>query len=542
MDSLDLTGFAQDALSVDVYLSTNVGDIVYGRPLLRVGKMEKVFGRKAKSERIFGACDTELLDGQGANENNWDIIVINGDCSYRMQIIIRPNTNVYNDARRGEFNYTVLAEKGKAKINISNVLSGRPNSRHNFFFNYTISELVGINIQNTSQTGNYTFKSATFSFLPNVNTTEDAFGSTEEVFNVTISDIPVNASYIVSSGAEIKIGNKGNLYMLESADKEVDEIIRDYLPVANRLNKMSFFIQSLKSNETVVIGSGNYEVIYNNPVQKSHLVGNGGENVYVIVSKRFESLPEVIIHDLDTESSVDTIDLRNLTRATGEFSNGFKVQVLKSANDLLLKGTVQKVTKDSSFKKSRLENFTVRLKDGVSWYDKIHVVMNNVPLRIIFDRNEWNLKSQPLRFENDKEIILITSQDVEENTEVITPKRAGNYLFVRDHRNNPLITNAFDANITKKDLCTITLSGFYEELKMESLSIRFADSEIVLRDKRKEINSARDINVVKREHRKQAYSDLIYSSPEVMLSDQPRHKHNREVIRNRRIKTNVLDE
>jgi hypothetical protein len=52
--------------------------------------------------------------------------------------------------------------------------------------------------------------------------------------------------------------------------------------VADRLRKMYFFTQSLPSNETVAIGNGNYLVVHNNPLHKSHLVGNGGENVYVI--------------------------------------------------------------------------------------------------------------------------------------------------------------------------------------------------------------------------------------------------------------------
>ncbi|BET30009.1 hypothetical protein wCauBTS_06160 [Wolbachia pipientis] len=544
IDTLDLTGFAQDAVSVDVYLNANTGDIIHGYHILRMGGMERVLGRKAKSERIFSICDTQFLDGQGGAENNSDIMVINNnDCTYKMQIIVRPNTNISNHAYNGVFNYTVLPGKGKAQINLSSLLSGTPTDRHNFFFNYTISQLMGIDVQNISQISNYTVKSATFSFLPTVNKSEGALDSKfEERFNITISDIPANASYVVSNGAEIKMGSKGNLYMLENTNKSVDEIIKDYLVVANRLNKMSFFIQSLLSNETVVIGSGNYEVIHNNPLQKSHLVGNGGENVYVIdsESKRFEiPLPEVVIYDLDVESSVDTIDLRNLVQQTkGEFSNSFKLQVLKSANDLLLKAIVEKpiVEKpigDSSISEKH-EYFTVRLKDGVNWYNKTHVIMDNVPMRISLDNNEWSLKPQPLMFEKDKEVIVVTSQDVEENTELITPKKAGNYTFVRDHGSDLIITNAFN---TQDDLCTIVLSKFYKIPKMETLSIKFADKEIVLKDKQKEINTARYVDIVKREHKEQVYSDVFNRSPEVMLSDQPhrhRHEHSRHQIRHRR--------
>lgn len=136
--------------------------------------------------------------------------------------------------------------------------------------------------------------------------------------------------------------------MFENTNRSAEEIIKNYLPIANRLNKMSFFIQSLLSNETVVIGSGNHGVIHNNPVHKSHLVGSGGENVYVINSGA-NNVSEVIIHDIDEENSIDTIDLRNVVR-----KGNCELQVIKSENDLLLRATAEKH-----------EYFTVRLKDGV---------------------------------------------------------------------------------------------------------------------------------------------------------------------------------
>jgi hypothetical protein len=61
----------------------------------------------------------------------------------------------------------------------------------------------------------------------------------------------------------------------------------------------------------------------------------------------------VVIYDLYVESSVDTIDLRNLVQqARSKLSNkdSFEFQVLKSANDLLLKATVEEPTEDSSIR------------------------------------------------------------------------------------------------------------------------------------------------------------------------------------------------
>ncbi|WP_281508783.1 latrotoxin-related protein [Wolbachia endosymbiont (group B) of Pandemis cinnamomeana] len=523
VNTLDLTEFALNATSVDVVLDR--GDIIYGsHNVLQVFSMDRILGRQAERDHIFSSCDTQFIDGQSGAENNSDIILIdNNNCTYKIQIVVRPNTVVYNRALKGSFDYLVpLNSSGSAELSF---IYGpeRFNLNNTFWFAYQAVDIKSIDVKYIN-VFNRTEHEVKFNFI-----------KSEKEFNVTIH-YAENPSYRLGKSGEIKIGNKDNLYMLQSSNESSEEIIKNYLPLASRLNKMSFFIQSLLSNETVVIGSGNHEVIHNNPAYRSHLVGNGGENVYVIdsESKKFEvAIPEVIIYDLDIESSVDTIDLRNLvSQVRGKLSNQdhFQLKVLKSANDLLLKAIVEKPIGDSSISEKH-EYFAVRLKDGVNWYNKTHVIMDNVPMRISLDNNEWSLKPQPLMFEKDKEVIVVTSQDVEENTELITPKKAGNYTFVRDHGSDLMITNAFN---TQDDLCTIVLSKFYETPKMETLSIKFADKEIVLKDKQEEISTARYVDVVKREHKEQVYNDVFNRSPEVMLSDQPhRHRH-RHQIRHRR--------
>ena len=535
INTLDLTLFAPEEGSIDVKLHIGQVEDYYRNNFFGMSGINKFLGRKAKADQVFIACDSDtsdikFVDGQSGSEGFVDHINIHDkDCAYEMQVVVRSNTVIYNRALKGGFYYIVPYAHGSAKVDFIYTAEAL-NLNNTFAFEYEPAQIKNVDVRNINVL-NKTLHIIAFNFSSML----------DKEFNITISGAS-NPSYRLGNNTEIKVGNKGNLYMLENANKSVDEIIRDYLVVANRLNKMSFFIQSLTSNETVAIGSGNYEVIHNNPLQKSHLVGNGGENVYVIdsESKSFEiPLPEVVLYDLDAESSVNTIDLRNLVhQARSNFSSkdSFKLQVLKSANDLLLKATVEKPMGDSSINEVRRHDyFTIRLKDGVNWYNKTHVIMDNVPMRISLDNNEWSLKPQPLMFEKNKEVIVVTSQDVEENTELIIPRRAGNYTFVRDNGRDLIITNAFN---TQDDLCTIVLSKFYETPKMKTLSIKFADKEIALKDKQEEINTARDVDVVKREYKKQVYSDVFNctkSSPEIMLSDQPhRHEHSRHQVRYRR--------
>ncbi|EEB55464.1 ankyrin repeat domain protein [Wolbachia endosymbiont of Culex quinquefasciatus JHB] len=536
INTLDTTLFALQEEQLNIQLE--IGEIAdYFRDnWLKICEINKVIGRANKAETITVSCDgcnsnVRLIDGQSGNEEIKDRInIIDDSCDYQMQIVVRPNTAVYNRALKGSFDYLVpLNSSGSAEVSF---IYGpeRFNVNNTFWFAYQAVDIKSIDVKYIN-VFNRTEHEVKFNFV-----------ESNKEFNVTIS-YSENPAYRLGKSGEIRIGNKGNLYMLESSDKSSEEVIRDYLPVANRVSKMSFFIQSVLSNETVVIGSGNHEVIHSNPAYRSHLVGNGGENVYVIDSET----TEVIIHDVDEENSIDTIDLRNVVRQVrGELSNqdNFQLKVLKSANDLLLEATVVEVkpTEDSSVSKMRKHEYcTVRLKDGVNWYNKTHVIVDNAPMKINLDNNEWSLKPQPLMFERDKEIIVVTNQDIEQGSEIITPRKGGNYKFVRSNDNDLMITNAFDLTITKNDLCTITLSKFYETPRMKTLFIKFADKEIILKEHQEEISTARDVNVVKKEHKDQVYNDVF--NPEVMmLSDQPvthrhRHSRHREQARHRRSTT-----
>lgn len=90
-----------------------------------------------------------------------------------------------------------------------------------------------------------------------------------------------------------------------------------------------------------------------------------------------------------------------------------------------------------------------------------------------------------------------------------------------------MISNAFDA---KEDLCSITLSKFYKEPKMETLSIKFADKDIILKDHQKQISAAKDIDVVKKEHKDQG---SVSSEVNESTAHKVRHKHRHEKSRHK---------
>lgn len=533
VDTLDLSNFAPAATIVDFMFET--GDIIYNRPnILRSFGVNRVLGRKKKADRIFAACDRyfdniEFLDGQSGNKHFSDYINIEGkNCTHEIKIVLRPYTVIENGALNGNFSYIVPRGFGKSKIDF--ICSNESLSvNNNFIFEYELTEIGNISVKNLKSPYKNNSHLIEFYFSPN----------SDREYNVTISAAN-NPIYRFGNDAEMKVGNTGNLYMLQNSFDSVAEIIKRCFAVSNRLKKISFFIQSLSSNETVVIGSGNHEVIHNNPLYKSHLIGNAGENIYVIdsVNRVFEidklPLPEVVIYDLDSETSIDVIDLRNLVgqaRASKRFSieNDFtELRVYKYGEDLLLKVNVIDNIETRNSTNTTREYFSIRLKQGIYWNNKTQIITNNILLKINLDEEIWSLKPVPLIFEKEKEIIIVDNRDVEANSELISPRKLGDYIFVKNNGIDLVITNAFSANITKNDLCTIVLSQFYEIPKMKSLSIKFPDKELILVDHCEEIYAAKDIDTVKKEYNHRIYKNVFDQVKSVNTSAKTASFHSSE--------------
>ncbi len=481
-----------DSRKNDSSISSSYNDIT-------IKNMNIIYGRKGKQDIVDCGCDVRYIDGQGGLSNNSPDNITIPYC-YRpseKKIIVRPSSEINNldQSSNGNFDYIILPDKGKANINIEPDYTFTRQRKHNFLFNYTLFDLASVDIKNIkdinhwhSGYGNmtHTIRNVTFSFLsPSL---KDK--SINEKFDITISDIPANASYILSDNTEIKIG-KNNLYAIHSTDKTIDEVVQSYPTVADHL-RMSLFVST--NNETVVIGHGNHDIINNNFLQKSHLIGSGGENVYVVTSGHeildIENLPipEAIIYDdFNKKNSIkDILDLRQLVRqVNGDLSIEPISKIIEDRNDLLIKLSI-------SATGLKQDVVIVRLKDAFvnSWYRELQVILNNAPMKI---SSELELKPLPLIFDRDKEVIVVASQDVEEKSELIISKEAGQYTFLYSGY-DLMITNVFNADMEISKFCTICLKDFYEQPKMGTLSIKFNDTEILLSNEIDKINNADSIS------------------------------------------------
>ncbi|MGL9761743.1 MAG: ankyrin repeat domain-containing protein [Wolbachia sp.] len=197
-------------------------------------------------------------------------------------------------------------------------------------------------------------------------------------------------------------------------------------------------------------------------------------------------IQEVVINDdVNGKKSLRSIlDLRQLVQQVDrDLSIKPIPTVIKDKNDLLIKLSISATSLQQDV-------ITVRLKDALvnKWYKKLQIVFDNATMEI---DDSLCLKSS--FFISDEKIIVVTPQDVEEKNKLIISKKAGQYTYLHD-KYDLIVTNAFNADIEASELCIIRFKDFYKEPKMETLSIKFADKEILLSNEIDKIRNSDSID------------------------------------------------
>ena len=496
---LDLGSYAQESQVICVYPS-KVHDCHTSKQTefnsLEFSGINTLLLRKSKQDWVWADCNMRYIDTRGGKkEPETDIIFIDTpddfSCLYDIKFIVRPYTNINYCGGSGNFSYIIPAEnKGASTIFL---LVTNNSARHEFIFNHTLYDINAIK-KIGSTTINFDFVKA-----------GNSSNITDDKFFFSIIGVPSkNIFYRLSDNTEIKVGND-SFYALQSTDKPVENIIKDYSKIANKL-KMYIFVTFPLKNETIAIGHGNYDVLYNNPYYKSHLIGNGGENIFLVTSgyeildKRHLPIPEIILYDVDDENLIDTLDLTEIRKQL-EKDLGLKIKARTNLvdNDVLI----------NLFSTDEAEYVlvTVRLKDALltNWHKRLHVILNHVPMEL----EGLDLKPLPLQFSQDKEIVVIFPEDIGEENKLIFAKKSGNYYFARSE-NNLVITNAFDSNITTSEQrFTLLLIQFYQMPKMETLSIKFADKEVFIKSEMQRITNATSLEAKIARYKQACYSVLF---------------------------------
>ena len=468
-DTLDLSTFSP---SEKPTLNLREQKIECGKSAINISSIENFIGRNSRPESFIAGCNTRILNTQGGTKTDKDTISILQDvnCDYVLKMPLHPNTVVYNNATRGNFSYIILPGVGETVVNLP--LLGQ--ATHQFMFNSTVADLQSIAFQPSEQAVGIPVRhTASFHF---------------ENFAFNASAIaPNTTSFYFQDGAELRIGDKQNAYIFYTDIKSsIDNIIDIYSPIANRLN-MTFFL-SLEENRLVIIGHGKHEVMHNDPTAyETHLVGNGGENLFAIEYGRSSN---VVLYQRADDHFTDTLDISTFTRQIrSQFNSSTVIKFIppnkhnKLGNDVML-------LLDSGYLKT-----TIRFRNSAvnHWYKNLHI-LDVAPQKIVGPLSNLRLKPIPLEFTVHNRVIAIGPNDVEKNTKIIIPRILDHYSFFRD-QDNLIVTDALAEYAFKKNrYCFILLYNFYSSPKLASLTIQLPNRNIVLKHKLEQINAAPDFN------------------------------------------------
>ncbi|WP_339045373.1 ankyrin repeat domain-containing protein [Candidatus Mesenet endosymbiont of Agriotes lineatus] len=419
-NTLDLTNFAPNEHETIIlnYIDPEVGEMVYKRSdqkFFTIKNMHTILGREKKKDRILPSCNVKVIDGQGGeSDSNPDEIIIHS-CILRepLQIVVKPYTKVHNDDIFNNFSHIIPVGRGNVHINMTGESGFRSsNTKHEFFFGYTLSDLMNIVTSNTRNTYNYVancmIRNIALSFL----SPKTGRNFANERSNTTIVGISDDDTPYLQDNAIVKIDRYENVYVIQNADKSVDEVVRSYPQIADRLNAT---ITVKSGNQCIVVGHGAHEIFYSNPTCENHLIGNGGENTYVIASpseQQSNNIPKVNVYNVNEKNSVDSLDLHNAIKASEKYLTkkyndslsaieiSHNADVFQDENNLLILLKVKIIELESKgFRNSNViigpyekSIITVKLVNGTQWYQKLHVYLNDtIPMQLESTGENWKL-------------------------------------------------------------------------------------------------------------------------------------------------------
>ncbi|MFZ0219945.1 MAG: NB-ARC domain-containing protein [Candidatus Aquirickettsiella sp.] len=475
---------------------------------IKLNRINQIRGRNREQEIIYLNTDTHEIDGCGGKNNKLpDTFFVTERAYKNPKFILRNNTIIVYSLNTGVNSVDYLippTEVGVAQVR----LHSQETIQHRFFFQTTIQNIQSLSVKNST----VTISVSAFDFENTKTFALTIFDSSVTATNNQTKkelDLKKNISYLFQD-TEMKLLNNEQVYLQEqvSNNKTIDEKISLFSEMANCLEK-TFSIQLL-NNTMLSIGRTKHEIFYNNGLFESHLVGNGGENVYIILPSNDTVFPlaPVTLYDTLTEDDNeltelrDTLDLRELVKKYQQIYPDAVIspRLSRVAGDLFL--TLINAIYSPSRYSDDLAGFhslvTIRLKNAVLdksiWYQKLDIFIDNsIPKNIgtLEDEEDeiWNLLEAPLVFTDDKQIIVITDKDIGEQAEIVLLRNIGNFIFLRTET-DLILTNIPSAS---SDICSLIFTGYKipeMEKKILSATLISFDHQFCFQDYQEKIEHA----------------------------------------------------
>ncbi len=521
VDTLDLNYYApsQKNIMIDCY----EGTLLYNDTApLYLRRFERILGRTKKWDTLLVSSEVEFIDLRGGDKPYFDEIKIPERLSpkTKIEMMVWPETIVNNKATQGSFDYILSVDRQSytsTQIEGWSILlfsENKTSSQNRFFFQCYFHELNAIQMSPSEVELTFYFS------LKNASVSN---------FKTTIVYPPLQAEYIFMDHTQIQIGEEDHFYAFHQSNQSVSQLITTYRPVAQRLNMTLVLYQALE-NEIIVIGRSLPEVFFNDVnTTKTHLVGNGSNNTYVIAGNtdlNTNRAYEVVLYDF-AEPGHQTLDLRLLNK---QFPGGvlenpeLSVMLMKIADDLQL--FIYRTAEQKEFSSLR-----ITFRNGLNWYQRLSILCNHVPLHLVQSAETvWRLQPLPLYFNAQQNILIITPHDVERENKIVLDRKEGQYQFYRD-ASDLWLTNWFNYPQNKTELYSLLFKEFYLHDKMRTLTLTFSDATLKIIDLKDAIDNAANLNerLIALE---QATWQVLLSSPESALTS---HNQTKSSTRRRRV-------
>ncbi|WP_410542441.1 ankyrin repeat domain-containing protein [Wolbachia endosymbiont of Tetranychus urticae] len=521
-----MEGFISGNERLFAYFEEEKSNLLYSSPNVQNPRLEvemyninRFYGRSDRPDRAIIVCRNnintiDLLGGgrkdvmlNTSSSELWDEIYIaensNKVCSYKLNLAIHRYTSVISKTSGGEFFYLVKPiDKHRSYGGVSRMeLHG--SSVHNIFFEE--SRLFDIDVISFDRSGgiyNITVKFYVMSrskgdvIYRHTNHTINNWSECEVghfCLNIQSQSIE-NLKLMLSDGTSLNLEEK-RLYITYPI--EIRDVTSKYSRVARELG-WSVFAKS-NTNRCVSIGNGDNNLLYNKVEGcVNYLVGNGGNNTYVIISGYNKlnpdtKIPNIIIDRVD--SGEQTLILSDLISQIRKDLHTKVISLIhKDNDDLLFKIRL------SGYHFDLLE---IRMQGALinDSYKRWKVVLNDIPMKLIRYGNVARLGILPLVYTNhDSDIVdilknakKIYSEDLQDTKELnVSDRGIGNYGFVRNG-NDLILSNLFNSK-EGQNYAIVFVNFYLLEEQFIDATIVFSDGKsISIQDRVSEVHDARNI-------------------------------------------------
>ncbi|MBV0900019.1 MAG: ankyrin repeat domain-containing protein [Wolbachia endosymbiont of Fragariocoptes setiger] len=502
---------------------------------IQVNNINQFYGRSNKVDYVSITCDSGInfVDLLGTDDTSQGVISPSSldniyetndriyieqnretNCSYDMNLAIHPSTIVENRGSNGNFTYKVKSGKGSTTLSLDEL------STHKLLFEEV--KLTDIRRINVSKENNLYQISLVFNIHNNskrdANTGLVITQNKHKDFQLHINSKELfNLNLELSDGTLIDLVEK-RIYVIKPLEElgESTPTLVDLSSMARNMARRLGFAISARSDLLKTyfsIGNGESNLMYNNVKgYTSYLVGNGGNDTYVITSgynklDNNTEIPDVIISDIDVnKNDVATLVLSGvMDQIRNDLNIKVKSVIQRDSNDLLI------VLK--SDEKDLLE---VRLLNALNndVYKKYEVILNDLRMKISKISSDYVFEILPIAYDSIsalQNIKKVYSEDIENIKELkILDRSMDDYTFIREE-DSLVISNIFSQD--EKQYGMILVDFFLED-QFKDLSIKFKnDKKISLKDHLSDIYNAQDIDKIKAQYDARIYSNIdLYSA------------------------------